>query len=106
MPHFDALKIYSCRKHFEKRRNCLKEAISPFLTMVSTLYGTYFSFECTLKCRLQFHLDQSEIVSSGNELIRPLSTIIHLKDEGQTMGVVQIRDFNYRLFLWYGNKLC
>ena len=23
MLHFDALKIYSCRKHFEKRRNCL-----------------------------------------------------------------------------------
>ena len=24
MPHFDALKIYSCGKHCEKRRNCLK----------------------------------------------------------------------------------
>ena len=23
MPHFDALKIYSCGKHCEKRRNCL-----------------------------------------------------------------------------------
>ena len=23
MPHIDALKIYSCRKHCEKRRNCL-----------------------------------------------------------------------------------
>ena len=23
MQHFDALKIYSCRTHFEKRRNCL-----------------------------------------------------------------------------------
>ena len=23
MPHFDAIKIYSCRKHCEKRRNCL-----------------------------------------------------------------------------------
>ena len=23
MPHFDALKIYSCGKHYEKRRNCL-----------------------------------------------------------------------------------
>ena len=31
-PHFDTLKIYSCGKH-EKRRNCLEQAISPFLTM-------------------------------------------------------------------------
>ena len=23
MPHFDALKIYNCGKHCEKRRNCL-----------------------------------------------------------------------------------
>ena len=43
--HFDALQIYSCGKHCEKRRNCLQEAISPFLTMFSTLYdGTYFPF--------------------------------------------------------------
>ena len=44
IPHFDALKIYSCGKHCEKRRNCLQQAISTFLTMFSTLYGTYFSF--------------------------------------------------------------
>ena len=42
MPHFDALKIYSCGKHREKRRNCLEQPISPFLTMFSTLYGTDF----------------------------------------------------------------
>ena len=41
---FDALKIYSCEKHCEKRRNCLLKAISPFLTMFSTLYGTFFLF--------------------------------------------------------------
>ena len=33
MPHFDSLKTYSCGKHCEKRRNCLLQAISPFLTM-------------------------------------------------------------------------
>ena len=27
-----------------KRRNCLVQAISPFLTMISTLYDTYISF--------------------------------------------------------------
>ena len=42
MPHFDALKLYSCRKHCEKKRNCFKQAIYPVLTMFSTLYGTYF----------------------------------------------------------------
>ena len=36
VPHFDALKIYSCGKHCEKRRNCLLKAISPFPTMFST----------------------------------------------------------------------
>ena len=47
MPHFDALKICSCRKHCEKRSNCLKQAIAPFLTTFATfsnLHGTYFSF--------------------------------------------------------------
>ena len=52
MPHFDALKIYSCGKHCEKRRNCLQQAISPFLTMFSTL-ALNFHFKCTLKCHLQ-----------------------------------------------------
>ena len=41
---FDALDIYSFEKHCEKRRNCLEQAIFPFLTMFSTLYGTYCSF--------------------------------------------------------------
>ena len=43
MPHFDALKMYSCGKHCEKRRNCFQQAISPFLTMFSNLYGPKFS---------------------------------------------------------------
>ena len=55
MPHFDALKIYSCGKHCEKRRYCLEQAISPFLTMFSTLYmALIFHFKCTLKRCLQF----------------------------------------------------
>ena len=43
-PHFDALKTYGCGKHWEKRRICVLQAIYPFFTMFSTLYGTYFSF--------------------------------------------------------------
>ena len=35
---------YITGKHCEKRRNCLKQTISSFLAMFSTLYGTYFSF--------------------------------------------------------------
>ena len=50
MPHFDALKIYSCEKHREERRNCYFS----FFHNVSALYGTYFYFKCTLKCRLEF----------------------------------------------------
>ena len=44
MMHFDTLKIYSCGKHCEKRTNCMLYAISLFLTMFSSLHGTYFSF--------------------------------------------------------------
>ena len=40
MPHLDVLKIYSCGKHCEKRRNCLLQAISPFYTLVED--GTYY----------------------------------------------------------------
>ena len=54
MPHFYALKIFSYGKHCEKRRNRLKQAISPFLTMLSTLHGIFPQFKYTLKCRLQF----------------------------------------------------
>ena len=70
MPHSDTLKIYSCGKHCEKRRNCLKQAISPFLTMFSTLDGTCFPFSMHFKMlsAICFNLDQSKILSSGNGL--------------------------------------
>ena len=70
MTHFDALKMYSCAKHCEKRKNCLVQAISPFFTMFSTLYGTYFSFEIHFKMysAICFNLDQSKILSSGKGL--------------------------------------
>ena len=43
-------------------------AISPFVTMFSTLYGTYFSFQMHFKMSSAtcFNLDQSKILSSGN----------------------------------------
>ena len=76
MPHFDALKIYSCGKHCEKRRNCLQKASSPILTMFSTLHGTYFLFQMHFKMSfaISFNLDQSKILSSGNGLKSSLFT--------------------------------
>ena len=70
MPHFDALKIFSCGKHCEKRRNCLLQAIPSFLTMFFTLCGTYFLFWMHFKMSsaICFNLHQSIILSSGNEL--------------------------------------
>ena len=70
IPHSDTLKIYSCGKHCEKRKNCLLQAIFPFLTMFSTLYGTYFPFKMHFKMSsvICFHLDQSKILLSGNRL--------------------------------------
>ena len=44
MPNFDTLKIFGCGKHCEKRRNCLKQAISPLLTMFSTLCTLWHLF--------------------------------------------------------------
>ena len=70
MPHFDALKIYSCEKHCGKRGNYLSQAISPFLTMFPTLYDTHFSFQIHFKIAsaICFNLDQSKILLSGNGL--------------------------------------
>ena len=50
--HFDTLKIYSCGRHCEKRRNCNKQFLLfsqcflPYIVLI-------FHFKCTLKC-LQF----------------------------------------------------
>ena len=64
--YFDTLKIYICGKHCEKRRNGLLQAISPFLTMFSTLHGTYFSFLIHFKMlsAICFNLDKSKILFS------------------------------------------
>ena len=73
IPHFDALKIYSCGKHCEKRRYCLLQAISSFLTMFSTLYGNHFPFKMHFNFNMSsancFSLDQSKILLSGNRLM-------------------------------------
>ena len=45
MPHFDAIKIYIAEENIvSKGEFRLLQAISPFLTRFSKLYGTYFSF--------------------------------------------------------------
>ena len=69
MMPFDALKIYSCRKHCEKRRACNKQFVlfsQCFLPDITHI----FHFQCTLKCHLQFlsNLDQSKNFLSGNGL--------------------------------------
>ena len=48
----------------------LLQAISPVLTMFSTLYGTYFLFEMHYKMlsAIRFNLDQAKILSAGNGL--------------------------------------
>ena len=53
MPHFDALNIYSCEKHCEKRRNCLL-VISNFSFSHNFFYPMWhlltsiFHLKCTL----------------------------------------------------------
>ena len=64
------------------------QAISPFLTMFSILYGTYFSFLMHFKMSsaIRFNLDQSKILSSGDGLkpspCNPVSITQDLKIEG------------------------
>ena len=41
IPQFDTLKIYSCRKHCEKRTTCLWQAISPFLTVFDHVWYSF-----------------------------------------------------------------
>ena len=71
---FDALKIYSCennaRKTMWEKEKLLVTSISPFLTMFSTLYDTYFSLSMhfRMSSAISFNLDQSKIFSSGNGL--------------------------------------
>ena len=81
MPHFERPKIYSCGKHCEKRRNCLEQAISPFLTMFSTQYGTHFSFQMHLKTSSVICFkclkccQMSKMLSSGNGLSKELAEV-------------------------------
>ena len=103
IPHFDTLMIYSCGKHCEKRRNCLQQAISPFLTMFPTLYGTYFPFYMHFKMSsaICFNLDQSKILSSGNGLNEILffSYICLVICKCFEFGQVQ------NFVVWYGVKV-
>ena len=84
MPHFDALKISNSGKHCKKRRDSLKQAISPFLTVFSTLHGTDFSFSIHFKLlsAISFSLEQSKILSSGNGLIFTTQTNVLIYNWG------------------------
>ena len=87
IPHFDALKIYSFGKHRENRRNCLQQTISPFVTMFSTLSGTYFLFSTCfeMSSAICFNLDQSNILSSGNGLKDFFLKVKKLFGKGKTI---------------------
>ena len=54
IPHFDALKVHSCGKHCEERRNCFVQTFFPFSQCFLPYMALIFRFQCTLKCRLQF----------------------------------------------------
>ena len=54
MPHFEALKIYSCGRHCEKKEKLLVTSNFSFSHIVFYPIWHIIHFECTLKCRLQF----------------------------------------------------
>ena len=59
MPHFDALKIYSCRKHCEKREIARSEQFLLFSQCFLPYMVLNFHFKCTLKMlpAICFNLD-------------------------------------------------
>ena len=54
IPHFDALKIYSCENHCEKRRNACNNQFLLFSQCILPYMPLIFHFRCTIKCCLQF----------------------------------------------------
>ena len=54
MPHFDALKIYSCGKIVRKGEIACNKQFLLFLQCFLPFMALIFHFKYTLKCRLQF----------------------------------------------------
>ena len=54
MPHFDALKIYSCGKNCEKGEIACNKQFLIFSRCFPPYMALVFHFKCTLKCCLQF----------------------------------------------------
>ena len=63
--HVSAVQVF--RKHCGKRRNCSQRAISPFLTVFSTLLEDLLPFSSNLKSSsaTSFSLEESEICRLG-----------------------------------------
>ena len=93
MRHLQALKIYSCGKHCEKRRNCNMALI--------------FYSECTLKMSsaICFNLDQSKILSSANGLM--LYHTIQNAQVSDSLAIMALLfgDLDWEIFyITHGNK--
>ena len=94
MMHFDTLKIYSCRNIVRKGEIACNKQFLLLLTIFSTLYGTYFSFQMHFKVSsaICFNLDQSKILLSCNGLNQPtfkdhlLSEITFITSHGWSLN--------------------
>ena len=94
IPHFDTLMIFSCGKHCEKRRKgeiaCNKQFLlfsQRFLPHMVLI----FHFNCTLKCRLQFVWNWTNLKFCSGDGIR--SEIIVGKTENA--GYHHLSHFRY-----------
>ena len=72
MSHFNALTIYSCEKHCEKRRNCCNKQFLLFSQCFLPFMALIFRLKYTLKMSSAtcFNLEQSKILSTDNALIK------------------------------------
>ena len=94
-------------KHVDKRRNCSKQAISPSVTMISTLfnYCTFIQRQFPIFFGYDFKVICCRIVECGKGLIRYCGT----KDSKltvwncQNMWSTSKSDINYSLFTKWVN---
>ena len=90
-PAFYTLKELSFGKHSGNMRNCLNRTISPFPTMFSTLYDSYFLIQTHLDMlsATSLNLDQSKIFLSCNRLMKNLHSSVKF-----IIGRVNIQPFS------------
>ena len=85
------------------------QAISSILTMFSTLYGTYFSFQMhfQMSSAFCFYLEDAKILSSGNGLTHDIFFLSYFKLKVLADEKTKVFKKNEKkFFFWTDGKHC